>query len=181
MKKCNKCGMTKESSDFYRNRSRKDGCATSCKQCARLYARSAESKAVNKRYKTSLRGRVKYATLGREHHIKCRNQWRDYFIRKYGLVGHCEMCGVEKQWLSGGVRHSICFDHRFEGTEAISGLPSVWLGSHVCNERNIATWESCNFGMLCTTCNISMPTLNRIAWLRAVTEYVSQTEATICK
>lgn len=38
MKHCPKCSILKESKDFYKNSSRKDGLDTTCKCCKRLYA-----------------------------------------------------------------------------------------------------------------------------------------------
>ncbi len=50
MKKCSKCGIEKDWSEFHRNRSCKDGLNYWCKICAAKYARSPEGKAAYKKY-----------------------------------------------------------------------------------------------------------------------------------
>ena len=53
MKLCPKCGVEKEPSDFYRDRSRKDGLTCWCKECMRECQQSAAYKKSQKKYQQS--------------------------------------------------------------------------------------------------------------------------------
>lgn len=59
MKKCSSCGETKEITDFYKNRSRKDGLQNQCKDC---------SKKTNKKWMDKNRERIR--DYQRDYHAK---------------------------------------------------------------------------------------------------------------
>jgi len=45
MKKCCKCGKTKDFSEFYKNKTKKDGLQTECKECVKQYRKANKTKA----------------------------------------------------------------------------------------------------------------------------------------
>lgn len=58
MKACSKCGETKAISEFFRNKSKRDGLATWCKACMRRYEQSDSGKVAKRRYEKSDKGKV---------------------------------------------------------------------------------------------------------------------------
>ena len=74
-KQCKKCGTTKSISEFYKNRSSKDGLSAWCKIChnadVKRYEKTERGKAVKKRYVQSKKGKaIRRATQKRfnEHY-----------------------------------------------------------------------------------------------------------------
>lgn len=62
-------------------------------------------------------------------------------------------------------------DHRHGDNEPIKGTPRSFYEKRPFNERNLKTWEECNFGILCNRCNFCLPTRNRAEWLLAALDY----------
>lgn len=96
--------------------------------------------------------------------------WKEIF-----KDSNCEVCNKVLIFRSNDKNTSMHFDHRMNGLEIIKKSPGAWLGSHPPNDKNLAIWNSCNFGKLCHRCNASLPTLNRKEWLIKVIEYVNNT------
>ena len=97
----------------------------------------------------------------------CIDTWR-------GFIPHeiqCPCCGKTVFFASGVSKNSIHFDHRKNGSEFIK-QPSRWLALHKRNLENELIWKSCDFGMLCKSCNGYLPTNNRIDFVRNVVKYV---------
>jgi hypothetical protein len=91
-------------------------------------------------------------------------------------VTQCEICSKEVyfQYENNDIKRrqqiAINFDHK-TGNELIKGSPTTWLRTHKRNLKNEAIWKSCNFGMLCGTCNGKLPTKNRREFLIKALEY----------
>jgi len=73
----------------------------------------------------------------------------------------------------------INFDHQNGGNEVIKGSPARWLMNHLATPKNIAIWESCDFGILCNECNKQTPTKDRKQWATNVVKYISKGTAKI--
>jgi hypothetical protein len=87
-------------------------------------------------------------------------------------VTQCECCGKDIFFACGDNIKSIHFDHRKGGTEPIKDSPSRWLREHKRTPSNEMLWRQSDFGKLCRSCNIALPTENRIQFLRNATKYV---------
>ena len=57
-KRCSKCKQTKSFSEFYKDRTIKDGHRSHCKICCSQYQKSEEGKTVQKRYEQSEKGKT---------------------------------------------------------------------------------------------------------------------------
>lgn len=102
----------------------------------------------------------------------CRQAWIDYLIKKYGDIPVCEICGKVCAWSSGSAQQTVALDHRYEGREEIKETPSAWMAGHACSEQSKKLFDSCNFGLLCSTCNLRLPTKDRAQWLKKVADYI---------
>lgn len=109
---------------------------------------------------------------------KCLASQRRYQNKNLdSLIGHilketfCQICDKRICLNSYNKFNIICFDHRIEDCE-IKVSPKQWLKSNIFNEKNKKIWDSCNFGYLCWSCNIVIPTKNRKEWLKRVTAYI---------
>ena len=103
--------------------------------------------------------------------------WLSYFIEKYGENPSCSVCSLDLEWFNNS-KISVVFDHRLEGLESIKGKPSEWLSHNEFSEHNRKIWEDCNFGILCSSCNLRLPSMNRWQWLRNALDYAA--ESKIC-
>ena len=90
--------------------------------------------------------------------IRNRKNWHDYFKKRYGESPSCQICGKKLIWSSNKRTDVVYFDHRHDGNETIKTTPCCWWANRNCNEINIATWEQCDFGILCSKCNHKLPT-----------------------
>lgn len=97
----------------------------------------------------------------------------DEWSKLFNNPSYCEVCGKEIEFNSKDTSKSIHFDHRMGGSEAIQGRPSQWLRGRKRNKENEKIWKSCNFGILCQTCNSFLPTKNRIEFLTNALKYAS--------
>ena len=64
MKACTSCGVVQPSSEFYKDRSKKDGLRSHCRSCTRAYNASPARKAVNRKYNAkpeAIASRQRYA------------------------------------------------------------------------------------------------------------------------
>lgn len=67
MKTCSKCKETKPMSEFYKDRSKKDGLRSWCKSCFKRYRKSEKSKACDKAYKQSENGKATMKQFNARH------------------------------------------------------------------------------------------------------------------
>lgn len=82
-KRCPKCGATKNQSEFYKDRSRKDGLCCWCKSCQREYGWSAKGKESDRKYQQSVKGkesREKFnqSAKGKEVQSKGQKKYRQF-------------------------------------------------------------------------------------------------------
>lgn len=82
----------------------------------------------------------------------------------------CQCCNTKIIFASGDGRTSIHFDHRSDQAKHIKS-PTHWLSNHRRTFENELVWIHFNFGMLCMTCNKSLPTLGRTEWLEKAMAY----------
>lgn len=101
--------------------------------------------------------------------------WLEYLYEKFGRAPKCQVCRKELHWRSDSYKGRACLDHRMHGREKIQCHPAKWLRSHRVSDENIAIFESCNFGILCVTCNSFLPTLGRKKFMRRLNKYCEET------
>ena len=82
-KLCTKCGKVKPISEFGKNKSKKDGLQSHCKECVKEYKKKHYSE--NKEY---------YLEKARTYRQKCREDLNDY---KNTLK--CSICGEDRWWV----------------------------------------------------------------------------------
>jgi hypothetical protein len=155
---CNKCHIEKPINEFPKNSQNKDKLFGYCKICKRI------------------RDRL-YAKTHPEIMKKHRTRWEKIFLDSWKVIIpnqiKCELCGKDIFFVSKDKSTSIHFDHR-HGRNVIK-LPGHWLRKHPLNKKNLAIWESCDFGMLCGTCNRTLPTDNRDEWFKNANRYINRT------
>jgi hypothetical protein len=95
--------------------------------------------------------------------------WEKYLPKE----ANCEVCGKNLYLCGKSISNRICFDHKNEDL-AIKTNPSIFLRQKFCTKENISIWESCDFGILCVTCNKNLPTKNRAEWLRKALDYANK-------
>lgn len=154
--KCTKCGLA---GDFY------EGYSSWCVECHREAARI--------RYRNSDRSAI--IDRNRERSRKYKKAWIDFFITEYGESPSCEICNSQLDWSVKRGRGGVSFDHRHGGDEAITTNPSRWCRGRQCSKRNIEIWRSCDFGILCGSCNTMLPTKDRKEWLAMACKYAGVT------
>ncbi len=154
-KTCSRCGIEKARSEFPKNSANKDGLFGYCIVCRRKQ---------QKEY------RATHKHIMRKHYKK----WEKIFLDSWKIVipscVKCEVCEEDIFFDAKDTSKSIHFDHRHGGREAIKS-PKQWLMKHPMNDKNLAIWESCDFGMLCGQCNRHLPTENRERFVKNVTRY----------
>ncbi len=84
MKVCTQCGVEKELSEFYKDKTRKDGLRRWCKDCCKVYNRSETGRKANRIYH---RNNLNHEREKAHHKV-------DYALRIGKLVRpeHCESC-----------------------------------------------------------------------------------------
>lgn len=74
MKKCYKCNQIKDSSDFYKNKSKWDGLCTECKTCQKTHWTSPKGKRVkqksNQKYRQTPEGKASHCKDGEIQRLK---------------------------------------------------------------------------------------------------------------
>lgn len=124
---CPECGIKKQKSEYYKDRTRNDGLQCYCKVC--------DMKQRNDRYEKILR------------------EWEEIITKREGKL-LCQCCGMLLVFPSSGsgkAENVINFDHK-TGREVIKS-PTAWLRNHHPTKKNIEIWYSCGFGILCWECN----------------------------
>lgn len=167
-KTCSSCGLIKSIDLFCKHKLCSDGYTGYCKEC-----KSQVDKDYIAKYSQTKEFKNTVNTKNRRCRHKYRDEWREFFIEKYGLYPLCEICKKTLSWTTGDRKLSPCFDHRQDGKEIIQSTPASWYTCGPCTSQRIQIWESCNFGLLCITCNIGLPTQNRQEWLLQVTKYIN--------
>jgi hypothetical protein len=76
MKKCYRCGEEKEITEFYKDKSRKDGLCNRCKDCSRELDKSDTKKESDKRWK--MNNKEKVSQIRKRHY----NKHRDTILEK---------------------------------------------------------------------------------------------------
>jgi len=102
-----------------------------------------------------------------ERHSRNRKTWEGFIP----LMTNCQMCGKDIFFHRNNQKSAINFDHRHGGIEEIN-RPMLWLAGHKMTPENKAKWEKCDFGMLCTGCNLKLPTKNRKQFVIRAMKYV---------
>ena len=97
-------------------------------------------------------------------------QWKEYFVKRYGNNPPCQVCGLSLDWFADDPKLRVCFDHR-RGQELIKGQPIGFIRCRPCVQKHIAIFETCDFGILCSECNLRLPTVNRSSWLQNALKY----------
>jgi hypothetical protein len=163
-KVCCKCNLLKDIKEFYSNKSRPDRHSSYCIKCQLNYYQ-------NNKQRQHLR-----STKYKKAYIQ---DWISFFKNHYGTP-KCEVCGVALKWI-GNKNTSVHFDHRNEGKETITIAPKQWIMRRPHNEETKLEWLSCQFGILCGTCNFRLPTDNRKEWLKNVENYIfNKSKEVIC-
>lgn len=131
-KKCTKCGEIKSYSEFYKDKSRKDGYATSCKSCRRKYyekhkeERDSYFKKYNKKYHEEHKEERKeiWKEYTKEYHKKkCEESIEQIYINftkklypkndiQYGVIYGVHNI-VTDRWYIGQTKYT--FDIRYSG------------------------------------------------------------------
>ena|SRR3990167_2469799 len=91
------------------------------------------------------------------------------------LETQCQMCGVDIYFNSKNRRFAIHFDHR-HGEKHPPRSPHQFIISGPRTPKREALWKSFDFGMLCMTCNLKMPTENRIQFIKNAIRYMQLKE-----
>lgn len=107
----------------------------------------------------------------REYKKKCVQEWTLYFIERYGEYPKCEICGKTLTWKT-DAPNKVHFDHRYNNEVSIKNVPFQWVANHICSEKNRKIWLSCDFGILCTNCNLRLPTKDRLKFLCNIFKYI---------
>ena len=132
-------------------------------------------------YKKNRERLLKY---GREDHLRNKDRNNKKYreaqsIRKKRWEGilprrtSCEVCGKDIYFVHKEHNNRICFDHKTDDV-VIKINPSSWLRQKVPSSKNVKIWKSCDFGMLCSECNIAIPTRDRKEWLKNITKYINK-------
>lgn len=177
MKQCSICKKILPDKKFYR---RKNGKLLSrCISCRREIRKQLSEKLSIEERKGKNR-QIRMRKYKQTYAAQCNSrasykvQWVSYFIERHGYNPACQICGKKLKWGGFDKRGNVVhFDHK-NRLSSIKGMPSGWINIHLCSPKNIATWEQCNFGILCLTCNRSLPTDNREEWLNKALQYTQK-------
>lgn len=154
MKTCYKCKISKNESEFYKDKSRKDGLRYGCKECGRKYEQSPKGRAAAKRgsekYEQKPKRKAGKKRNAKEHELtsKCKEYRRKYYLKHtYGITladydemleqqrGGCAICGGVS---SDGSRLAVDHDHE---TGEVRGLLcmncNLKLGWYDKNKQNV--------------------------------------------
>ncbi len=175
MRICCICKQEKEDSEFYprRDRMKGKGLNSKCRSCCGLYRRTEHSKQWTRQWGKAHKDRRRNTCRKVEH--KYMQKWVEYFKSKHGEIPKCQICGKELKWYFSKAKKSdvIHFDHKQEN-DKIKHAPINFIMGHVCSDKNKEIWNSCNFGILCASCNMKLPTINRMEWLKLALKYTEE-------
>ena len=180
MKFCPLCGRMRPKEDFKKVVNNVEMFSKTCKRHKRKkdYFSFYENKKIPKEdYSSLFWGENKKKISFSQEKIFKREIETEHFFGKWikkkiiPVKPQCEICGKRLYWASGVVSLSPCFDHKVDKLP-IRKSPTTWLKHHKPTEENTALWLSCNFGILCSRCNSTLPTKKRKQWLFRVKSYV---------
>lgn len=87
-KRCNKCGEVKPITEFYKNRTRKDGLYSNCKECASKYQKEYRKKYPEMRRRYERENRKRISEKAREKRLKNPHKyWVSSTLRKHRYKG----------------------------------------------------------------------------------------------
>jgi hypothetical protein len=109
----------------------------------------------------------KYKARGKIRCVKCFESWTSYFPKEKD----CEICGKKLYFKTNNIKEKMIFDHKTK--ECSIKSPSTFLRQKFNTEENRKTWESCNFGTLCISCNGFFDSDGRVEWLRKALIYAA--------
>jgi uncharacterized protein (DUF983 family) len=156
-KLCSKCKEWKLFADYNKSVKSPGGVQSRCRECIKHYTKKG------------------YQTLEMTHKVRHRymSDWANFFEQEYGNNPQCSVCNTPLSYHRDDELPTVVFDHRV-GNELIQGSPSAFCRTHPRNDEHVATWKSCDFGILCRQCNAALPTQGRQEWLDRVIEYMSE-------
>ena len=111
---------------------------------------------------------AKRAAIRRQENLR---SWEGFIP----AVAQCQICGKNIYFHRKNRADAIHFDHRHNGSEDIK-KPFSWLCGHKRSKRNEVIWTACDFGMLCSKCNLHIPTKNREEYTKNLWQYVFNDE-----
>lgn len=96
MKRCYACGLEKDESEFYKDKSRKDGLSSKCKSCTNLqYQKWREA---HQDYNTDRKR--EWRTQHRELHLEAAVRHRERFMSLIRSYKHqCVKCGESREYI----------------------------------------------------------------------------------
>lgn len=97
MKRCTKCGVEKEASEFWKRKSKPDGLRSECKSCERLSFFKWQRKNRKKRTEDAgiwHRNHPEYCYAPSKHKEKARGAFQDAVHRGKIIRVPCEVCGL---------------------------------------------------------------------------------------
>lgn len=79
LKRCQSCEQIKSYSEFYKNKTEKDGFQRRCKECCKIYERTTQYRIVRNRYRKTLKGQVANKRYNTSE--KAKNRRHEYYER----------------------------------------------------------------------------------------------------
>jgi hypothetical protein len=151
-KTCKICGIKKPLNEFIDDKKARDGKYSWCKSC--------KNKKQRERYsKLSEKNKSKLSKQQEKSRNKTLEKWEPVIKEMYNMNEgfKCQCCGKDLTFPKFGLgsvnyNQSIYFDHKSNNI-LIQGSPTRWLRCHKVSNKNIKTFQLCNFGVLCKTCN----------------------------
>ena len=128
LKKCSACGCRKPHSAFAKNRAMYDGLSNICKECRKLWCKSAKGRRAQEKWRKSSKGRRardKYA--GSDKQKACSKKYRETIrgqlvTRFNGVKGRCERPGHEHYYNYG----ECGIELRFTRDEFVEYMLKYW-------------------------------------------------------
>lgn len=124
LKECRKCGETKPLGEFYRDRSRKDGRGSRCRECHATYREANRDRIRERTLRWQRENREKCREFNRRSHRKHQKRVKaDRVMRRFGLTlveydkilaRGCALCGdhdrigIDHDHTTGRVRDALC-------------------------------------------------------------------------
>lgn len=179
MKKCSKCGIEKEESEFNKDSRRRNGRYPQCRECRKDTAKEYRRRKWKeiKRYRKDRYWKCRdEAKRLREENLK---QWVSHFKNMYGESPECQICSRSLKWHgegNSGGEDCVHFDHRNGEGKVIKIPPTAWFMAKKLLPRYIEIFENEDFGIICRRCNLFLPTSDREDWIKNVVRYMKEVE-----
>jgi len=184
MKKCCSCKIYKSLDKFHLDCTLKDGKQDTCIECRKSkYKKKIDWLKIHdgEKYKSlKLKSKLNYDLYysRNKKDVLQRNKRYTENNKKLwvqsGLVpieSKCAICDKIIFYNCKDTKQAIHFDHRHPNT-SISMCPAQFLQSRRPTVHNQLLWKQADFGHLCLSCNIKLPTNNRLQWVSRVADYV---------